>query len=195
MITPRMLFWNPTQSNAAVLTLLSKLNNSSCFCLPDSCLCQSETLPHICPSDLNKLLRQFTIWRNILLNIFFLFLFLASCLDVQRQRPDHTLPWGKPDTRQATADVMSHKTSGQFLWCHIPLLTALKWWRGRERLTTEGDVVWKGETVVAGGRGVDEKKRWCLSSAALLFSLMFPLLSAVGVVSSNHTHSERLWRW
>lgn len=126
---------------------------------------------------------------------FFLFLFLAHRLDVQRQRPDHSLPWGKPDTRQATADVTSHETSGEFLWCHIPLLTALKWWRGRERLTTEGAVVWKGETVVAGGRGVDEKKSWCLSSAALLFSLMFPLLSAVGAVSSNHTHSERLWRW
>lgn len=59
---------------------LSKLNNSSCFYLPDSCLCQSETLPHICPSrhDSSKLLRQLTRWRNILFNIFFSLAFLGK---------------------------------------------------------------------------------------------------------------------
>lgn len=29
------------------------------------------------------------------------------------------------------------------------------------------------------GGGLDEKKHWCVDCAALLFSLMFPLLSAV----------------
>lgn len=51
--------------------------------------------------------------------------------------------------------------------------------------------------VVVGmvGRGVlDEKKHWCVDCAALLFSLMFPLLSAVGAVSGNHACSEELRR-
>lgn len=51
---------------------LSKLHNSSCFHLPNSSLCQSETLPHICSprQGSSKLFCQLTRWRNILLNIF-----------------------------------------------------------------------------------------------------------------------------
>lgn len=43
-------------------------------------------------------------------------------------------------------------------------------------------------------RGLDEKEHWCVDCAALLFSLMFPLLSAVGAVSGNHACSEELQR-
>lgn len=51
------------------------------------------------------------------------------------------------------------------------------------------------EVVVGmvGRGGLDEKKHWCVDCAAL-FSLMFPLLSAVGAVSGNHACSEELRR-
>lgn len=38
--------------------------------------------------------------------------------------------------------------------------------------------------------GLDEKNHWCIVCAALLFSLMFPLLSADEAVSGNHACTE-----
>lgn len=59
----------------------------------------------------------------------------------------------------------------------------------RERRGIEGSCwsaggggVWEGEAAGVrwwGVGGLDEKKHWCVDRAALLFSLMFPLLSAV----------------
>lgn len=62
------------------------------------------------------------------------------------------------------------------------------------------DEDWRELVGVVFGRGrgggweLDEKKHWCVDCAALLFSLMFPLLSAVGAVSGNHARGEELQR-
>lgn len=92
---------------------MSKLNNSSRSQLPILPFANVKPF-QVWRRGSSKLFCQLTRWKNILL-ILFLFSFLANSLDVQRQGLDHSMPWGKPDTRQSAIDVMSHETSAECL--------------------------------------------------------------------------------
>lgn len=159
----------------------SKLNNLPCFhlpILPSANLKAFHTLGSLRQRS-NKRCCQLTRWKNILL-IFALPPSPLLCCEswCVQTGPGSQLAWGKPDTRQAAADMMSLQTAGKLLWCHFPLPTALTPWRG------VGERGAQGERLGRGRWALDEKKHWCVDWAALVFSLMWsfyqqPELSAM----------------
>lgn len=127
----------------------------------------------------NKRCCQLTRWKNILL-IFSLPPFpplLGEESWCAETRAGSQLAWGKPDTRQAAADMMSLETACKFLWCHFPLSTALTPWCGI--LGRQGIEGAAGALVeVVNGKG----RRWvgawweetlvrCLRSASVFFNV------------------------
>lgn len=110
----------------------SKLNNSLCFHLPILLSANLKPFHTLCllRQCSNKRCCQLTRWKNILLILSPFSPLLSEESWCAKMRAGSQLAWGKPDTRQAAADMMSLETAGKFLWCHFPLSTALTPWHG-----------------------------------------------------------------